>query len=231
MQETNSKSVTDLIDFNLTNPIDIPLGNFILNLGLTILLTVAISFLYSKYGNSISNRKSFGDNYPLIGIATFLIITIIKSSLALSLGLVGALSIVRFRSAIKEPEELSYIFFTIAIALGFGANQIYITILGFSVFSIFIIFKKNRTKNSRQDLVKFIIVETKDDVDVVTSIIEPHVTQLTLKRLETNKGNNEYIFNAEIKSFDSLTTLRKEIITSDNSAKIILMDQAGLNNI
>ena len=231
MQELNSNSLTDLIDFSLTNPIDIPLGNFILNLGLTILLTVAISFLYSKYGNSISNRKSFGDNYPLIGIATFLIITIIKSSLALSLGLVGALSIVRFRSAIKEPEELPYIFFTIAIALGFGANQIYITILGFSVFSIFIIFKKNRTKNSRQDLVKFIIVETQDDVDVVTSIIEPHVSQLTLKRLETNKGNNEYIFNAEIKSFDSLTTLRKEIITSDNNAKIILMDQAGLNNI
>ena len=132
MQETNSNSVNDLIDFSLTNPIDIPLGNFILNLCLTILLTVAISFLYSKYGNSISNRKSFGDNYPLIGIATFLIITIIKSSLALSLGLVGALSIVRFRSAIKEPEELSYIFFTIAIALGFGANQIYVTILGFS---------------------------------------------------------------------------------------------------
>ena len=105
MQETNSNSLTDLIDFNLTNPIDIPLGNFILNLGLTILLTVAISFLYSKYGNSISNRKSFGDNYPLIGIATFLIITIIKSSLALSLGLVGALSIVRFRSAIKEPSN------------------------------------------------------------------------------------------------------------------------------
>ena len=231
MQEQNSEIITDLIDFNLTNPIDIPLGNFILNLCLTILLTVSISFLYAKFGNSISNRKSFGDNYPLIGIATFLIITIIKSSLALSLGLVGALSIVRFRSAIKEPEELSYIFFTIAIALGFGANQIYITILGFSVFSIFIIFKKNRTKNSRQDLVKFIIVETQDDVDVVTSILEPHVTQLSLKRLETNKGNNEYIFNAEINSFDSLTTLRKEIIRSDNSAKIILMDQAGLNNI
>ena len=231
MQETNSNSLTDLIDFSLTNPIDIPLGNFVLNLGLTILLTVAISFLYSKYGNSISNRKSFGDNYPLIGIATFLIITIIKSSLALSLGLVGALSIVRFRSAIKEPEELSYIFFTIAIALGFGANQIYITILGFSIFSVFIMLKKYRTKNSRQDLVKFIIIKTHDDVDVVTNIIEPHVRQLTLKRLETNGGNNEYIFNAEINSFDALTTLRKEIISSDSGAKIILMDQAGLNNI
>ena len=230
LQETNPSSVNDLIDFNLNNPIDIPLGNFILNLILTILLTLAISFLYSKYGNSISNRKSFGENYPLIGIATFLIITIIKSSLALSLGLVGALSIVRFRSAIKEPEELSYIFFTIAVALGFGANQIYITILGFIVFSLFIIFK-SRINESRQDLVKFIIVESKVDIDVVTNILNPHVNQLTLKRLETNNGVSEYIFNAEIKSFNSLTLVRKEIINSDKSAKIILMDQAGLNNI
>ncbi|MFT4800398.1 MAG: hypothetical protein ACI93N_000156 [Flavobacteriaceae bacterium] len=123
-QEKSTLGIEDLIDFNLTNPIDIPLGNFVLNLFLTILLTLATSYLYSRYGDSLSNRKSFANNYPLIGIATFLIITIIKSSLALSLGLVGALSIVRFRSAIKEPEELSYIFFTIAIALGFGSNQI-----------------------------------------------------------------------------------------------------------
>ena len=50
-------------------------------------------------------------------------ITIVKSSLALSLGLVGALSIVRFRTAIKEPEELSYAFLSIAIGLGLGADQ------------------------------------------------------------------------------------------------------------
>ena len=124
--DTSKQTLDQLIDLNLTNPIDIPLGNFILNLLLTIVITLLISGLYSKYGNSLSNRKSFSQVYPLIGIATFIIITIIKSSLALSLGLVGALSIVRFRSAIKEPEELSYIFLTIAIALGFGANQIYI---------------------------------------------------------------------------------------------------------
>ena len=52
-----------------------------------------------------------------------IIITIVKSSLALSLGLVGALSIVRFRTAIKDPEELSFLFISIAIGLGMGANQ------------------------------------------------------------------------------------------------------------
>jgi hypothetical protein len=51
-----------------------------------------------------------------------LIITIVKSSLALSLGLVGALSIVRFRTPVKEPEELAYLFMAIAIGLGMGAD-------------------------------------------------------------------------------------------------------------
>jgi hypothetical protein len=52
-----------------------------------------------------------------------LVISIVKSSLALSLGLVGALSIVRFRTAIKDPEELIFLFFAIAVGLGFGADQ------------------------------------------------------------------------------------------------------------
>jgi|SaaInlStandDraft_1057018.scaffolds.fasta_scaffold00979_16 hypothetical protein len=232
LQETGTKGeISDLIDLSLTNPIDIPLGSFILNLFLTVTLTLAISFLYARYGNSLSNRKSFGNNYPLIGIATFLIITIIKSSLALSLGLVGALSIVRFRSAIKEPEELSYIFFTIAIALGLGANQIYITVIGFLVFSGFIIVKKIRGKKEKYDLVKFIIIESKEDVDVVVNILKPNAESLSLKRLESNNGINEYIFNAEIKSFESLIQIKEKILSKDNDAKFILMDQAGLNNL
>jgi hypothetical protein len=59
----------------------------------------------------------------MITMTTMLIITIVKASLALSLGLVGALSIVRFRAAIKEPEELAYLFLAIAIGLDFGAGQ------------------------------------------------------------------------------------------------------------
>ena len=63
----------------------------------------------------------------VISIVTFLVITVVKSSLALSLGLVGALSIIRFRTPIKEPFELSYLFLSIAIGLGFGAGQVIAT--------------------------------------------------------------------------------------------------------
>jgi hypothetical protein len=230
-ENVTTTNIEDLIDFSLNNPIDIPLGSFILNLFLTIILTLGVSYLYSKFGNSLSNRKSFANIYPLIGIATFLIISIIKSSLALSLGLVGALSIVRFRAAIKEPEELSYIFFTIAIALGFGANQIYITVTGFVVFTLFIISKKIFEKKKNYDLVKFLIIESKENIDVVTNIIKPNVVSLTLKRLESNNGINEYIFNTEVKSFESLTKIKNSISNIDKGSKFILMDQSGLNNI
>ena len=66
-------------------------------------------------------------------MTTMLIITVVKSSLALSLGLVGALSIVRFRAAIKEPEELAYLFLTIAIGLALGREPATVRTGGFRV--------------------------------------------------------------------------------------------------
>ena len=80
-----------------------------------------------------------------------LIITIVKSSLALSLGLVGALSIIRFRAAIKEPEELSYLFMAIAIGLGFGADQTLITIIAFIIIMAIVVFSKKFSKKNQND--------------------------------------------------------------------------------
>ena len=98
---------------------------------LTAVLAHILGLLYKQYGNSLSNRGSFGKNFVMLAVTIMLIITIVKSSLALSLGLVGALSIVRFRTAIKEPEELTFLFLNIAIGLGFGADQKLATIIGF----------------------------------------------------------------------------------------------------
>jgi uncharacterized membrane protein YhiD involved in acid resistance len=71
----------------------------------------------------------FARNFLLLTVTTTLIISIVKSSLALSLGLVGALSIVRFRAAIKEPEELAFLFLAISVGLGLGAGQLLTTVV------------------------------------------------------------------------------------------------------
>ena len=125
--------MNNLEKFISSQNIAIPLFEYVINLFLTVILSFILSYLFSRYGRTLSNREMFGKNFVLLSTATMIVITIVKSSLALSLGLVGALSIVRFRTAIKEPEELVYLFLCIAIGLGFGANQRDVTLIGFVI--------------------------------------------------------------------------------------------------
>ena len=99
----------------------------LVNLFLCMILVSFIGWFYKKFSRSLGGKTHVGAILPLIGLTVFMVITVVKSSLALSLGLVGALSIVRFRTPIKEPEELGYLFLTIAVGLGFGAGFSLIT--------------------------------------------------------------------------------------------------------
>ena len=103
----------------------------VLSLAVAALLGAVLGQAYIRYGLSLSNRRVFARNFLLLTVTTTLIITIIKSSMALSLGLVGALSIVRFRAAIKEPEELAFLFLAIGVGVGLGAGQGLLTVVAF----------------------------------------------------------------------------------------------------
>ena len=128
----------NLLDFYLNEQVQISASNFIEAIVFSAILSLLIQFVYIKFSSTLSDKFEFSKNFVILGLATTLIITIVKSSLALSLGLVGALSIVRFRAAIKEPEELVYLFLIIATGLGCGAGQIMITVIGV-IISLFII--------------------------------------------------------------------------------------------
>ena len=95
---------------NTSNLSSLSLEDFIINLIVGTLMSLLIKYTYVHCGTSVSDRKNFANLFPLLLLITMFIITIVKTSLALSLGLVGALSIVRFRTAIKEPSELIYLF-------------------------------------------------------------------------------------------------------------------------
>lgn len=111
------------------------LPQFAVNLAIAAVLAWLLGEVYLRFGQSLSNRRLFARNFLPLTLTTALVITIVKSSLALSLGLVGALSIVRFRAAIKEPEELAYLFLAISIGLGLGAGQPLLTTAAFLVIA------------------------------------------------------------------------------------------------
>ena len=128
MDNDNLAQLNDIENFFLNSTVDISLAGFILSIIISVFLGYIIKFTYLKNSQTLSNKLYFSDQFITLAAVTCLVITVIKFSLALSLGLVGALSIVRFRAAIKEPEELVYLFFVIGIGLACGANQYIIAI-------------------------------------------------------------------------------------------------------
>ncbi len=213
---------------------DIGISSFLLNLFLTLFLTKILSLIFNRYGKSISNRILFSNNFPLIGMTTMLIITIVKSSLALSLGLVGALSVVRFRTAIKEPEELSYLFFTIAIGLGFGANQTIITVIGFVLIAIFIylsnIRKIKKVSTNFMSLLISVNESYNYDVDKITNIIYENVSKLELKRLSSDSGELEILFKIEVDNYKNIISLKNNLKTNFQEINInFLSNNIDLN--
>lgn len=94
---------------------------------LTIVMSFVIKAFYTKYSLALNEKLDIANVIPILAAVIFLVIVVVKSSLALSIGLIGALSIVRFRTPIKEPEELVYLFLTIALGLGYGAGYALIT--------------------------------------------------------------------------------------------------------
>lgn len=160
-------------------------------------------------------------------MTTMLIISIVKSSLALSLGLVGALSIVRFRAAIKEPEELSYLFLTIAIGLGFGANQRVITLVAFIVIIIIIFLKSGPAKSNLDQNFNLIISSNNPkeyELDKYVETLRKHFSVVKLIRIEDGNNILEASFLIETSDYQEIKQCSDELKKINNCLNITYLD-------
>ena len=207
---------------------EINLYSFVGNLLITFVLTFVIAIFYRRWGSSISDRNTFAKNFIPLGLTTFLIITIVKSSLALSLGLIGALSIVRFRAAIKEPEELVYLFIIIAIGLGLGANQKVVTIVA-SAFILLFVYLSGRTKNqvSTDSLHRLLVVVPKKSLvtlEQITDILKDVDSDSSIKRYDRTEAGFEVMFSVKIADLDSLSIIKKHLEGLDENLELTILD-------
>jgi hypothetical protein len=194
---------------NLANPAPLPLDALAINLLLSIILGSAIAWFYTRYGRSLSNRAKFALNLPALSVTTVLIISIIKSSLALSLGLVGALSIVRFRTAIKEPEELVYLFVAIAIGLGLGADQRLPTLLALGMILAYLFARTFLSPGGQNDNLYFSVVAPSDNATFVqiNELLLKEVKSADLRRLDNTADNLRATYLLQLPNSQALVTL------------------------
>tara|TARA_Y100000310_G_scaffold338989_1_gene430224 strand:- start:887 stop:1576 length:690 start_codon:yes stop_codon:yes gene_type:complete len=220
-------------DFIVNQPIQVDLVSLVLSLILSALCALILGKLYIKYGRSLSNRRKFASNFILLVTTTTLIITVVKSSLALSLGLVGALSIVRFRAAIKEPEELAFLFLAIGIGLGFGASQYLVTIISFMLISLFIFGRHfNYKVEEHQNLYLTITGKVSKDVNLkkIVEVLNKNANSVVLKRFDQNSEDFlEASFLIDLDSFNKLDQIKNDLNSLSKSIAISYLDKSGLS--
>jgi hypothetical protein len=148
---------------------------------------------------STGDRSQFGNTLVMVAMATTLVILTIKSSLALSLGLVGALSVIRFRTPIKEPEELSYLFLAVGLGVGMGAEVVLETAVAFvSILAVMgVLLAWTRRKHARSPMV---LLEIETDHGVAGDALAGHLKEssldATLVRMSAGpEGNSHWIFS------------------------------------
>jgi len=217
-------------------PLDLTL--LLLNLTVGVFLALVLRYHFRHFGSTLSNREEFAQVFPFVLLTTVLIITVVKSSLALSLGLVGALSIVRFRTPVKEPEELAYLFIAIAMGLGLGANQTIPTIVaGLSILGVMALLGTFRKEKSGKNI--YLSIDWHSDTDEhpdrylerLNEIIVKHVINSDLRRYDMRQQSLEATYFIDIASSDNLSALTDELRRTFPSSGITFLDQNQLPSV
>ena len=222
------QSIRDLL-WNAEMAASLP--KLVMSLGIAAMLGVILGQVYIHFGHSLSNRRLFARNFLILVVTTTLIISIVRSSLALSLGLVGALSIVRFRAAIKEPEELAFLFLAISIGLGLGAGQALVTIVALIIILGLIVLRSLfRQQPSQPNL--YLTVTSPAAANLGAERIMQTLAGVgataSLKRFERTPESLETAFLVDFKQVAHLEQFTNQIREINPEVKVSCMDDRGL---
>lgn len=220
-------------DLDLGPMAPLSIASLLLNLGIGTVLAVVLCWHFKRFGSTLSNRDEFAQAFPFILLTTVLIITVVKSSLALSLGLVGALSIVRFRTPIKKPEELAYLFVAIAMGLGLGANQTVPTVVaGLSILVVMAVLNWTRREIKNTNL--YLSVDWKNTseepvdgyLERLNEVISKHATGSDLRRFDSRLDTLEATYFT-----DSLSALTDELQRTFPAIGVTFLAQKQLPSV
>ncbi len=211
------------------------LVSLLFNLAIGALLSMGLAWHFRRFGSTLSNRDELARVLPFILLTTILIISIVKSSLALSLGLVGALSIVRFRTPIKEPEELAYLFLAIGMGLGLGAAQTWPTVAaGLSILGLMAALRWRSQDAQNQTL--HLLIELRQKApdrffENLNETLAKNVTRCDLRRYDIRDQSVEVAYIVNFDRVDNLTKVSEEIRNLAPDVGITFLDQSGLPSV
>ena len=210
------------------------LNSLLANLAIGTGLSLMLRWHFQRFGSAVTGRNQFSQVFILITLTTTLIITIVKASLALSLGLVGALSIVRFRTPIKEPEELAYLFMTIAIGLGLGADQTIPTVLStVFILALLTLIRWRKVSAPVRSLYLSIdwqqlgedVLSAEQRLERLNAVVGKHASNSDIRRFDIRNQTGEVIYFLDVQENTTLSSLVGELKSEFPDIGVTFIDQ------
>lgn len=196
----------------------------LLALGLAFVLGLFIFIIYKKTYSGVMYSESFGISLIAMAMITSLVIIAVTSNVVLSLGMVGALSIVRFRTAVKEPMDITFMFWAITVGIVLGAGLISLAVIGSVVIGIIlVIFTTRRSK----DIPYILVVNCEDGIteNVAMQNISEQSKKCVLKSKNISKSGIELTYEVRLKNEDA--RLVNELLAVQGVTNAVLVSYNG----
>ncbi len=196
------------------------LSEVLLAMLFSVIVGLFIFWVYKKTFTGILYSSGFALTLIGLTLVTTLVIIAVTSNVVLSLGMVGALSIVRFRTAIKEPMEIVFLFWSIAVGIVIGAGMIPLAVLGSVIIGIILIIFANR-KNVENAYILVLNCENEEAENAAAELLKSTVKKYRIKSKTVNADGIELTTELKIKDDKMAFVNRMNEITGVKNATLV----------
>ena len=208
----------------LTNVTSVSLLDMVLALILAFGVGLFVFFIYKKTYSGVMYSSSFGVTLIALTMITTLVILAVTSNVVLSLGMVGALSIVRFRTAIKEPMDIAFLFWSIAVGIVLGAGLIPLAVFGSVVIGIILLVFANH-KDSSNPYIVVLSCEGNESEKAAAAYLAQQTNKCIVKSKTARKGSVE--LNMEVRLKDDNTDFINKLADLPGVQNAVLVSYNG----
>ena len=191
---------------------------------LAFLLGLFIFFIYKRSYSGVMYSMSFGVTLVALALITTLLILTVVSNIVLSLGMVGALSIIRFRTAIKEPMDIAFLFWSIAVGIVLAAGLIPLAVFG-SLFIGLVLYVFSRKKTVDAPYILVVHCENNEIEEQTRIFVRSQVKRLNLKSKSVDRGCVE--LNYEVRLKDDSSAFVNELEAMPGVSRVVLVSYNG----
>jgi uncharacterized membrane protein YhiD involved in acid resistance len=208
----------------LENITSVSILDMVIALALAFGIGLFIFFVYKKTYQGVMYSSSFGTTLVALTVITTLVILAVTSNVVLSLGMVGALSIVRFRTAIKEPLDIAFLFWSIAVGIVLAAGMIPLAVIGSVIIGVILIVFVNR-KSHFNPYIVVLSCEGNEAEEEATEFLKSNVKKYVVKSKSVQSGRID--LNLEIRLKDDNTDFINRLSEISGVSNAVLVSYNG----